>query len=187
MPEARTLRAMAYAAVVHGATGLIYFAFDSFVTRDDGILGIAPAPRSDYGVTVDYNLDGKAPLIASDAALDRSRKLFGAVAELNVEMAALREAILSPTSSVEYTVRPTREVDRSNAVRTLLKQTGGANILIAVNVDNDPATVKFRFSGVIEKVEPYFGSAFSSDAGADGWTERFEPDDVKLYRIVFAP
>ncbi|MBL4721973.1 MAG: hypothetical protein JKY20_12700, partial [Alphaproteobacteria bacterium] len=34
MPNETELRAMVYGGVVHGATGVIYFAYDSFVTRD---------------------------------------------------------------------------------------------------------------------------------------------------------
>ncbi len=61
MPTPALLRAMVYAGFVHGATGVIYFALDSFVTRDDGVIGMAPDPAADYGPTPDFNRDGRPP------------------------------------------------------------------------------------------------------------------------------
>lgn len=187
MPQPERLRAMAYAAIVHGATGLIYFAYDSFVTRDDGILGIAPMPRADYGVGVDYNADGKPPLVASDAELAHSRRLFRAAAALNAELSPLRQAILSPTRASRYTVRPVEEGSRTDSVRTLLKPFGDADLLIAVNVDAAPATVRFRFERHIASVSGLNGAATADAVSQYGWTDRFPPESVRLYRIVYAP
>lgn len=186
MPQPETLRAMAYAAIVHGATGLIYFAYDSFVTRDDGIIGISPAPRADYGVTVDYNADGKPPLVASGAELARSRELFRAVAALNAELETLKPAILSPTRATGYTVRPV-DHGRKDAVRTLLKPFGHGDLLFAVNVDSASATVRFRFARPIEKIVRLFGESDPESVAADGWTDRFPPESVYLYRVEYAP
>ena len=187
MPKPATLRAMAYAAVVHGATGLIYFAYDSFVTRDDGILGISPSPRQDYGVTVDYNADDEAALVVSETDLDRSRALFDAIASLNAEMGELREAILSSTSAVSYSVRPEDASDRRNAVRTLLKRTSNGHFFFAVNVDDRAASAVFRFSRAVGSIKPLFDSVVPERAGVDGWTVRFPSEAVGVYRITFAP
>ena len=178
---------MAYAAVVHGATGLIFFAFDSFVTRDDGILGIAPAPVRDYRVAADYNADGKPPLIASDADLRWSRSMFRAVGGVNEEMVQLREAILSPTATLDYTVRPADGATRSNSVRSLLKKSDSGYVLITVNVDPEPAIVNFRLPGQITSITPLFGAAEPDDVGAHGWTGRYAGEAVAVYRIAFAP
>jgi hypothetical protein len=42
MPSPREMRGQVYAGIVHGATGIIYFAMDSGVTRDGQVMGIAP-------------------------------------------------------------------------------------------------------------------------------------------------
>eukprot|EP01050_Picozoa_sp_SAG11_P013449 SAG11_NODE_1573_length_4664_cov_3.235487_1_plen_48_part_10 len=42
MPTPREMRGQVYAGIVHGATGIIYFAMDSGVTRDGEVMGIAP-------------------------------------------------------------------------------------------------------------------------------------------------
>ena len=186
-PSPETLRAMAYAAITHGATGLIYFAYDSFVTRDDGILGISPAPERDYRVTADYNADGKAPLVVSDGDLRWSRSLFHTVAALNAEMRQLREAILSPTSAIDYSVQPVGAFTRSGTLRSLLKKSESGYILITVNVGPDPAMVKFQFPHKIAAVTPLFGAAEPVRVGAQGWTGRYAGEAVGVYRITFAP
>ena len=47
MPSARQVRCMTYTAIIHGATGIIDFAFDSQVTRNGDVVGIwmATNPR----------------------------------------------------------------------------------------------------------------------------------------------
>ena len=187
MPTPETLRGMAYAAIIHGATGLIYFALDSFVTRDDGILGVSPTPKKDYGVAVDYNADGQAPLVVADDRLQRSRQLFQSVTELNREMAALRSVILSPTSAQGYTVRPVSAFARGDSVRSLLKRTGNGHVMIVVNVDTEPATVQFQFDRPITAVKPLFDSAEPADIGATGWQGTYTGEGVGVYRIEFTP
>ena len=44
---------MSYAAMVRGATGLIWFSYDSFVTRNGKVIGISPNPQPDYGIVLD--------------------------------------------------------------------------------------------------------------------------------------
>lgn len=186
-PSPKTLRAMAYAAITHGATGLIYFAYDSFVTRDDGILGISPSPERDYRVAADYNGDGKPPLVVSDDDLQWSRTLFRAVTDLNAEMDQLREAILSPTSAIDYSVQSVDSSTRSGIVRSLLKESDSGYTVITVNVDPDPVTVNFQFPHRIAAVTPLFGSAEPVRVGPQGWTGRYAGEAVGVYRITFAP
>ena len=186
-PSPKTVRAMSYAAIVHGATGLIYFAYDSFVTRDDGILGISPSPERDYRVKTDYNADGKPPLIASDADRNWSRALFGAVAKLNAEMNQLRGVILSPTSALKYTVQPANAFAWSHMVRCLLKKSNAGYTLITVNVDTEPASVDFRFPDPIKSITPLFNSARPDNVDAHGYTVNYAGEAVGVYRIEFAP
>lgn len=186
-PSPETVRAMAYAAVVHGATGLIYFAYDSFVTRDDGILGMSPLPVRDYQVTVDYNADGKPPLVVSDSDLQWSRSMFRAVAGVNAELAQQRSTILSPTGTIDYTVQAVEPLARPDAVRSLLKKSDTGYILITVNVDIEPATVRFYFPHDITSITPLFGSAEPEDMDAHGWTVRYGAEAVAVYRLSVAP
>jgi hypothetical protein len=69
---------------------------------------------------------------------------------------------------------------------TLLKPYGDAHILIAVNVDTANAAVKLQFEQRIETVETVFESPPPLAVGARGLSDRFRPEEVKIYRIVFA-
>ena len=42
MPSAREVRTQVYTALVHGATGIMYFAMDSVYTRAGGVVGMGP-------------------------------------------------------------------------------------------------------------------------------------------------
>jgi hypothetical protein len=176
MPNEAELRAMTYAGIVHGATGIIYFAYDSFVTRDGQVLGAAPRTETDYGDAPDYNRDGEPPLTVSPDDAAKSRLLWTAIARLNGELNQLASAILSPTARLDYTV----EVEGDGApVRTLLKDTGGGLVLIAVNVANMPVQVRFSFPETAGTPKPYFG--VQAGSGTGDWVESFEPFAVKVY------
>ncbi len=185
MPEPKSLRSMAYAAIIHGATGLIYFAYDSFVTRDDGVLGIAPAPARDYGVTRDYNTDGKEPLAVTDAELVRSRDLYAKASDLNAELAELRRAILSATSRIAYSVNHEGEMPRDDAVRTLLKPYGDVHLLLAINVDVSKASVKVRFERSISSITTLFADGLPKTITKNGFSDDLASEEVKLYRVSF--
>ncbi len=40
------LRAQVYSGLINGATGIIYFAWDTYVCRDGGVMGMSPTPRT---------------------------------------------------------------------------------------------------------------------------------------------
>lgn len=156
MPNPHEYRAMAYSAVIHGATGLIVFALDSFVTRDDRILGASPDPLADYGETPDFNDDGKPRLIASDAELGESRRLWREVARVNAEMARLAPALLRPTEVLAYRIR-TATLGRSpvdGKVSTLLKPFGAGHAFFIVNLGPAPVDIAVSFALPVSMQEP---------------------------------
>jgi hypothetical protein len=75
LPTYDELRGMIYTALVHGATGVIYFAFDSPGTRDGQVLGIAPDPSAAYDGVPDFDGDRRPALVASESQLAQSRAL----------------------------------------------------------------------------------------------------------------
>ncbi|MBT5109933.1 MAG: hypothetical protein HOM25_14740 [Rhodospirillaceae bacterium] len=183
MPKEAELRAMVYAGIVHGATGIIYFAHDSFVTRDGQVLGAAPRAEIDYGDSPDYNRDGEPPLTVSQEDVANSRLLWSAIARLNGELTRLAPAILSPTARVDYAVEIEGGADGGDApVRTLLKDTGEGLVLIAVNVENKPVRVRFSFPKSVGTPKPYFSGQAESRIN-DG-TESFAPFAVKVFAFV---
>lgn len=178
MPSEAALRAMVYGGVAHGATGIVYFAYDSFVTRDGQVIGVAPKTARDYGDAPDYNRDGEPPLTASPAEQAQSRALWKVIRRLNRELAELTPAILSPTSHLSYEIKTSRE---GAPVRVLLKELGEELVLIAVNMDRREVDVQFEFPDIVGVARPFFGG--SQRAAFGDWREKFKPFEVKIFAI----
>jgi hypothetical protein len=184
MPSAAQLRAMAYTAFVQGATGVIYFAFDSFVTRDDGVIGISPAPAADYGPTPDYNGDAAPHLVADQELRDRSRALWVAASRINGELADLRAELLTATSQRAYHVKIGG--GRHLPVRMLLKERDGWATLFVVNLDNTSIPFRVGFGMPISPPLTLFESSGGvSKVAADGWADLLEPFAARVYRFSF--
>jgi len=132
MPTPQEYRAMVYSAVMHGASGIIVFAYDSFVMRDDGIVGVRPDPKALYPHDIDYNNDGKPPHVASAAELEASRQLWTAVVSVNRELNALGPWLLSPTD-VELDVRTETLHGPGHDVTYMVKNKHGQRMLIILN------------------------------------------------------
>ncbi|MEK9833193.1 MAG: hypothetical protein VW453_11420, partial [Rhodospirillaceae bacterium] len=123
MPDEHKARAMAYAALVHGATGLIWFSYDSFVTRNGLVIGISPDPQEEYDHELPGSLSGKTLFRANDRQIAESRALWGAVSRLNRELAAQSDIWLSPTADLDYRVEIRGARTSATPVRTQLKRT----------------------------------------------------------------
>ena len=148
MPTERQLRIQAYAGVVHGATGIIYFALDPLIQTMGA--GIAPQSNTATGVyngqATDNTIVPGDPRYApyrSPALINASESLWRASTVLNAELTALAPALFSPTSSVHYSVAFAGHNYSTTPIRTLLKNNPHVSkhryTLLAVNVD---ATVR---------------------------------------------
>lgn len=161
MPTPHELRAMTFAALIHGATGLMFFSYDSFVTRDGQVAGIAPQVPDDYGPTPDYDGDGRPNLVAAPELRAAAEALWASMPALNTELAALAPWVLSPTSAEPY-----RVVSPGGAVRTLLKERDGKTLLLAVNLENTPVEAEIEFS-----------------ARGQSWREQFGPLEARVLHL----
>ena len=85
---------------VHGASGIIHFALDSWVTRVAQVVGISPQTP----FMTSNRFGGATPINASASLQRASQLLWSAASQLNHELEALAPAILSPTSASDYTV-----------------------------------------------------------------------------------
>lgn len=132
MPSEAQLRVQAYTAVVLGASGIIHFALDSWVTRVGQVIGIGP--RTPF-MTSNAN-GGGVPLNASTSSRHASQLLWAAATRLNAELSALEPAILSRTSTAQYNVAFSGNNLSTTPLRSVLKSdpTRGL-VLIVVNVD----------------------------------------------------
>jgi len=170
MPTPAQYRAMVYSAVVHGATGIIVFAYDSFVTRDDGIIGVRPDPRTTYLNQIDYNHDGEPPLVASPDELEASRHLWDAVVDVNAELKALSPWVLSPTDAtlpLDVAVRHGRGRD----VNYIVKNKNGHRVLILQNTGTTDITLQVSRPGAELNLKPFFkrDDDIKKAVGGDGW------------------
>ena len=105
------MRALAYLSMVHGATGLLYFAMDSFIVRDSGVIGIAPrelsnttwrvAPPNTASIPGSNNLPGVLP---STELVEMSIMLWEGIASLNKELSSMMSVLFFKTSRMPYTV-----------------------------------------------------------------------------------
>ncbi len=182
-PSPRELRAMTYAGIVHGATGIMYFAYDSFVTRDGEVIGIAPDPTAAHGPTPDFDNDGKPPVAATERDLETSRGLWRAALGLNAELHALAPVLLSPTAGADYTASVTGESVSQTPIRVILKEHDGRWTLIAVNLDDAALRVRMTFPLPLRRVGRLFDDEEPPVVTGGIIEDNFAPFAVRLYTI----
>lgn len=188
-PTPTEMRAMAYTAIVHGATGIWQFIWDSFMARDGGIVGIRPDTPALYSET-----------IRPDAAVATQRQITESVAlwnsldssrgGLNAELKTLEPVIFAPTADSSdrfwaYSVLVDHKPNRWSPIRTMLKTVGGEQYLIAVNMDNASVNAQFRFVQGIASVDVMFENGRRIISYAGGFTDHFDPLAVHVYRFSF--
>ncbi|MBI1209530.1 MAG: hypothetical protein GC191_19885 [Azospirillum sp.] len=186
MPTPEELRAMVYAALIHGATGVFYFAYDSFVTREGNVLGMAPEPEADYGPTPGFGSGGPG-LKAGPADRAGARRLWAAATEINAELRALTPDLLSPTSVLTPRVELSGTPVSATPIRLLIKPHGDALTVLAVNLDRRRLTATIAFDQPLAAVSRLFRPGdppVRPDVTA--WQEQFEPFGVVVYRVSLA-
>lgn len=187
MPTPRLLRAMTYTAIIHGATGIIYFGLDSFVMRDGNVIGMAPNPLADYGKTPDFDGRGNPPLIANPNDLAGSRALWRMMPALITELKTLSPAILSPTARRAYSVEVEGEQLSEFPIRTILKKVADEYVLLAVNLDTVPLTASVNLGGQPEQVRSPLNPSTEPVPTPRGLTLSFDGFGVHVVRFRLPP
>lgn len=184
MPDEAQARAMIYAGLVHGATGIVWFTHDSYASRNGRVLGASPEPKADYGITRREGArDPSPPLRATARELAESRRMWASIERLNAELAVLAPVVLSPTSARGYRVAVRGTSTSPTPIRALLKDGPEGLVLLVVNVDANPVEARFTFDEPLAALESVFGAAAAPVATGDGWTERIEAWGVRVYRL----
>jgi len=183
MPTPNQLRAMVYGAFIHGATGIIFFGFDSFVMRDGNVLGISPEPVSDYGPTPDFDGSETPPLLAKTQDLKSSRAAWSAAQTLAGELKLLSPALLSPTSRQNINIRIKGISHTETPIRALLKEFQGHQYLFVVNLDSAPLKVFFKLRHQPEELRVQIGNNKALVKSASGWHDQLEGFAVRVYRF----
>lgn len=188
MPTPMQLRAQVYAATIHGATGIIYFCWDTYVNRDGNVIGMSPDPQVAY---VKPGPNTPKPSPAKPMQLVQSKALWTAATQINKELYELTPSLLAPTvgAELEYSVVTTGERISDTPIRTLLKpHPNGGYILLTVNLDDAVLFSTFTLPAGFKTVTPLFENRkpYPVTTQQTEFTDRFEPFDVHVYRITMA-
>jgi hypothetical protein len=180
MPTPAELRGMAFTAIVHGATGLILFAWDSPVTRMGHVLGIGPETPERYD-------SGTA---ASPDGVVRSRTLWTGAVALNGELDRLTPTLLAPTARVPYRVWYAGESRTPSPIRTMLKaNTDGGYTLLAANLEGAPLGARYDIAGRLLSVrrrEPD-GAITTLAFGTGSFDDTLPAFGAAVYEISLEP
>lgn len=183
------LRAQVYAGLIHGATGIIYFCWDTYVCRDGGVMGMALDPQVQY-------LEGTPgqphPTPVKPMEIVESAALWKAATCINREIKELTPALLSASApeAVTYSLNTEGESITKAPVRCLLKQhPDGGYVLLTVNLDDAVMKATFEFPGGIQSVQPLFESrpAFEQKPAQKTFEDMYDPYEVHVYRIMLRP
>ena len=164
---------MVYTGLIHGATGVVYYAWDSNVTR----FGIAPQQQTEIP-----GRPAATPIQALQAEV-----LWKTVAQLNRELRQLAPALLSPTiSEVEYSVRFEGESITETPIRTLLKPLSKNEwVLLMVNMDDAVLNANLEFDRIIKSAEWMFegSSVLKREEVGTSFEVLFEPFTTRVLRL----
>ncbi len=187
----KQLRAQIYAAIVHGATGIHYFIWDSYISREASIYGISPSPRRIPQTPL------KVCPPASAVRRAGMRSLWETASAVNQELEKLTPSLLSPDFSAAelswslYACPVSGMFITENPVRAMLKKVPGAPLeamLISVNLDAASFDAVFRFDREISEGEILFDSShvpLELDRDRRGFMLRYDPFDSHEIRLKF--
>lgn len=188
LPNPAEAQALAFAAILHGASGLIWQGEDNYAARNAGMIGISPAPRLDYGIRT----EAASPRIATPEEAAASKRLWDAVAQLNRRIARLQSALLQPEASMAYDVAVAAGEPGHRGptvpVRTLLRSWEGGLLLIAVNIDSIHRGFRVQFPRPLRSIARGPGDeglgALDIDPTGTLLRDRIEAHGLRLYRLI---
>jgi hypothetical protein len=177
-------RAQVYTAIIHGATGLLHFAWDSCTLRawDGNVYG---GIRPDVQAAIP---DCPGGTVISDEQVGQAADLWNSLDAskngINSEIEALKPVILSPTSSRPYFVYVDQAGQSGAPVRAMLKQYEGVYYLLTVNVDRVAVTARFVFPFLVKDTEVMFEDRAPVSYSAFDVVDEFSAFDVNVYKIT---
>ena len=186
-PTPEQLRSQVYAGLIHGATGIIFFTWDSYVSRNGLELGMSANPQATYPLNSEEKTKMRS-FTATPIQLVKARALWETTVQINRELAELTPAILSPTESeLGYKVHVTGTAVTEAPIRTLLKKNpDGGYVLLTVNMDDAVLDATCTFSKPLSSVQVLFENhqkSLSSPASSDHFTLHYEPFDAHVVQI----
>jgi hypothetical protein len=187
LPDPAEAQVMAFAALMAGATGLIWHGEDNYAARNAGMLGIAPAPQSDYGIQTG---NGVPALKATPGDVAAARRLWSAVMQLNRRIAKLVPALLQPDAADPYTlaIGNLRSSAAPPRLRSLLKPTENDGLLLIVlNEAAQAEEFRIGFSRALRAVSRIDDvEAVAVDPERGLFRDSIPARGLRLYRITLS-
>ncbi len=178
-PTPEQLCACVYAGIIHGATGIIYFTWDTYISRDGAVIGMSPDPQVAY-VPNPRQENYPHPTPATPLQMVKGRSLWETATQINKELRDLTPAILSPTvgDEVKYTVNVEGESPTEMPIRCLLKpHPDGGYVLLTVNIDDAVLNVTYSFPQPLAQVHVLYENR---------QPEKLEPDSSS-FTLMYDP
>lgn len=183
-PTPQQLRACVYAGIIHGATGIVYFTWDTYVPRDGNVIGMSPNPKVAY-VPNPRQKGYTRPTPATPMQLVNARALWDATRQINAELAELTPALLSPTVGADFACEITVEgtAPTPAPIRVMVKALGeGRYLLLTLNLDDSVLKSTFRFPQAVASATTRFENALPIvlSEGAKEFSLTYEPFGVHV-------
>ena len=187
-PTPMQLRASVYAGLIHGATGIVYFTWDTYVCRDGNVIGMAPDPKVAY-VPSPRQEGYTHPTPARPDQLIAARALWAMTTQINRELAELTPSLLAATvgpQDLTYTVSVTGLSRTEEPIHTLLKpHPEGGYVLLTVNLEDTVLDTTYTFPRPFQAVERLYENQLPlvPEKDARTFSDTYEPFEVHAYRL----
>lgn len=185
-PSPMQLRAQVYAGLIHGATGIIYFCWDTYVCRDGGVVGMSHDPKTAY---LKGGPGRPHPTPIKPVEIAEAKALWMTATAINAELKTLTPSLFSPTvpNEVKYSLTTEGEPVSATPVRCLLKpHPERGYVLLTVNLDDAVIKVTYQFPAGLASVQPLFEERLPLGLKADSQTfeDMYDPFEVHVYHVV---
>ena len=189
-PTPEQLRACVYAGIIHGATGIVYFTWDTYVPRDGGVIGMAPDPKPFYSPSPKQE-GCTNPTPATPMQLVAARALWETARQVNQELAELTPLILSPTAGPEFQCKVdiSGKAPTASPLRLMAKKVNATEyLLMTVNLDDAVLKATFSFPVSLLKVETLYENQLPLQLPPDAKQVdlTYEPFAVHVIRVSLA-
>lgn len=186
-PTPQQLRACVYAGIIHGATGIVYFTWDTYVPRDGNVIGMSPNPKVAY-VPNPRQEGYTRPTPASPMQLVNARALWDATTQINAEINELSPVLLSPTLGPDFACQITVEgtAPTPAPIRIMAKALGEDRfLLLTVNLDDAVLKSTFRFPQPLASATTRFENALPLALPEDAteFSLTYEPFGVHIIEV----
>jgi len=190
MPSPEQLRACVYGGIIHGATGIVYFIWDSYVSRGASVIGMSPDPQITC-VPSPRQEGYPRPTLATPLQIVKAQALWATATQINKELAELTPALLSPTvgDEIRYTVKIEGESPTETPIRCLLKpHPEGGYVLLTVNLDDAVLKASYTFPRALSQVQVLYENRDPKEleSESDTFDLVYEPFATHVVRIKLA-